>query len=108
MQLVQHDIAQGAEEAGAVAMAQHQRKLFRRGEEDVGRHALLALAFRRGRVAGAGLDIDRQADTLDRRLQIALDVRRQRLERRDVERVDATCRTGCPGHFAASLMQFDE
>ena len=51
------------------------------------RIAALALALRGRRVAGAGLDADRQAHLGDRPFQIARDVDRQRLQRRDVERV---------------------
>ena len=64
-----------------------QRELLGRGEQDVRRVAALALALRGRRVAGAGLDADRQAHLGDRRLEVARDVDRERLERRDVERV---------------------
>ena len=43
-----------------------------------------------GRVAGAGLHRDRQTHLGDRRFQIARHIHRQRLERRDVERVRAS------------------
>ncbi len=39
---------------------EQQRQLFRRGQQDVGRVELLALALALRRVAGAGLDRDRQ------------------------------------------------
>ncbi len=51
------------------------------------RIAALALALRRRRVAGAGLDPDRQLHLGDRRLEVARDVDRERLQRRDIERV---------------------
>ena len=68
---------------------------FRRGHDDVRRGAPHALALRRRRVAGAhpGADLDlRQAPGAqllahsgERRFEVALDVVRQRLERRDVD-----------------------
>ena len=60
MQFVEHDAAQGAEQIGRVGAGQQQRELLGRGEQDVGRIAALALALGSGRVAGAGLDADRQ------------------------------------------------
>ena len=89
MQFVEHDAAQRAEQIGRVGAGQQQRQLLRRGQQDVGRIAALALALRGRRVAGAGLDADRQTHLGDRRFQIARDVDRQRLQRRDVERVQA-------------------
>ena len=49
-----------------------------------------ALAFLAvgGRIAAARLDLDGQPHLLDRRDQIALDVMGERLERRDIERVE--------------------
>ena len=76
-----------AEEIRRVGAGAEQRELLRRGEQDVGRIVALALALRRRRVAGAGLDADGQAHLGDRALQVALDVDRERLQRRDVERV---------------------
>ena len=68
---------------------------FRRGDDDVRRAAAHALALGRRRVAGAhpGADFDvgqplraqGLADAGERRLQIALDVVGQRLQRRDVD-----------------------
>ena len=66
-----------------------ERDLLGRGDEDVGRLLALALAPRMRRVAGARLDADRQAHLRDRRFEIARDVDGERLERRDIERVDA-------------------
>ena len=68
---------------------QQQRQLLRRGQQDIRRIAPLPLPPRHRRVAGAGLDLDRQAHLGDRRLQIARDIDRERLQRRDVERVQA-------------------
>jgi len=58
----------------------------------VRRAAALALAAGLGGVAGAGLVADRQAQLGDRRLQVAVDVHRQRLQRRDVQRVQPLAR----------------
>ena len=75
------------EQRDAVLVAEQQAQRFGRGQQHLRRpHALPRLAVG-GRVAGAGLDPDRQAHLLDRRQQVALHVDRQRLERRDVERV---------------------
>ncbi len=54
-----------------------------------GGSALLALAFRRRRVAGTRLQPDRQLHLAHRHLQVAGDVDCERLQRRDVERVQA-------------------
>ena len=89
MQLVEDDAAERAEQERAVGGREQQRKLLRRREQDVRRIAALALALRGRRVAGAGLDADRQRHLGDRRFEIARDVDRERLERGDVERVQA-------------------
>ncbi len=70
-----------------IGRGQDQRKLLGRRQQDVRRIAALALALRGRRVAGAGLDADRQPHLGDRRFEIARDVDRERLQRRDVERV---------------------
>jgi hypothetical protein len=57
------------------------RQLLRRGEQDVRRIAPLPLPPRHRRVAGAGLDLDRQRHLRDRRFQVARDIDRQRLQR---------------------------
>ena len=87
MQLVEDHAPERAEQIGRVGRGEQQRELLRRGEQDVGRIAPLALALRGRRVAGAGLDADRQLHLGDRPLEIARDVDRERLQRRDVERV---------------------
>ena len=87
MQLVEHDALQRGEQERRVVGGQQQRQLFRRGEQDVRRIAPLPLPPRHRRVAGAGLDPDRQRHLGNRRLQIARDVDGQRFQRRDVERV---------------------
>ena len=92
MQLVEHDIAQVLEEAPRIACGDQQRQLLRRGQKDVGRRQLLSLALVRGRVAGARFDGNRQPDLFHGLGEIALDVDGQRLQRRNVERVDAAMR----------------
>ena len=89
MQLVEHHAPETAEQIRRVGAGQQQRQLLRRGQQDVRRIAALALAFRCRRVAGAGLDADRQAHLADRRFEVARDIDGERLQRRDVERVQA-------------------
>ena len=89
MQFVEHDALERGEQERRVVRRQQQRQLLGRGEQDVRRIAPLPLPPRHRRVAGAGLDLDRQPHLGDRRLQIARDVDRQRLQRRDVEGVEA-------------------
>ena len=73
-------------------VAEQQAERFRRGQQDLRRpHPLARLAVGR-RVAGPGLDPDVEPHLADRVEQVALDVDRERLERRDVERVQALCR----------------
>ena len=92
MQFVEYDVAQAFEEAFGVRRGDEQGELFRRGQEHVRRRGLLALALVGRRVAGAGLHRHRQAHLANRLAEISLDVDGQRLERRDVERVDAAAR----------------
>ena len=77
-----------------------------RGEQDIRRIAPLPLPPRHRRVAGAGLDLDRQTHLGDRRFQIARDIDRERLQRRDVEGVQAArcaARRAGGDDFAASI-----
>ena len=89
MQLVEHDALERRKQKRRVVGRQQQRQLLRRGEQDVRRIAPLPLPPRHRGVAGAGLDLDRQPHLGDRRFQIARDIDRQRLQRRDVEGVEA-------------------
>ena len=91
MQLIEDHIFQAAEQLGRAFMRQHQRDLLGRGQQNVGRRDALARAARGRRVAGAGLEPDRQLHLRDRHGQVARDVDGERLERRDVERVDGGC-----------------
>ena len=88
MQFVEHDALERREQKRRVVRRQQQRQLFRRGQQNVRRIAPLPLPPRHRRVAGTGLDPDRQPHLGNRRLQIARDIDRQRLQRRDVEGVE--------------------
>ena len=93
MHLIDHDRAQAGEHGEAVGVAEQQRQRFGRGEEDLRRlHPLAGLAIRRG-VAGAGFDADVdahfvEAHFIEGRDEVALNVDRQRLQRRDIEGVE--------------------
>ena len=92
MQLVEDHVAQAGEEAPRVRRGEEQRELLGRGEQDVGRIELLALALVSG-VSPVRVSMrDRQPHLADRLAEVALDVDGERLERRDVERVDAAMR----------------
>ncbi len=97
VQLVEHDPLERAEQVRRIGCRQYQCELLGRGEQDMRRVAPLALSLRGRRVAGAGLDPDRQPHFGDRPLQIARDIDRERLERRDVKRVQ----TARPAELAA-------
>ncbi len=87
MQLVEHDALQRAEQERRIVGGQQQRQLFGRGQQNIRRIAPLPLPARHRRVAGAGLDLDREAHLGDRRLQVARDIDRERLQGRDVKGV---------------------
>ena len=89
MQLVQHHAAEVPEELFGVVIGQQEGEGLRRGQKDVGWLAPLALALGLGRVSSAGLAGDLKAHLLDRRQQVAVDVDRQRLQGRQVERVQS-------------------
>ncbi len=87
MQFVQHHALERAEQKRRVGTGEQQRDLFRRGEQNVRRIAALALTFRHRRVAGAGLEANGQTHFRHRRFEVARDVHRKRLQRRNVQRV---------------------
>ena len=89
VQFVEDDVFQILEEAWRLAIGDEQRHLFGCRQQDVRRVQPLALAFGLRRVAGAGFHRDRQAHFRDRLHQVALDIDGERLERRDVKRVNA-------------------
>ena len=92
---------------GASCGRQQQRQLLGRGEQDIRRRIFLALAARRRGVAGAGFDAHGQTHLGHRRFQIARHVHRQRLQRRDVERVERArlFRRGCAGRGRPSSIR---
>ena len=89
VQLIKDHALERAEQIGRVGGGQEQRQLLRRGEQNLRRIAALALALGARRIAGARLDADRQPHLGNRRFQIARDIDGKRLERRNVERVQA-------------------
>ena len=89
VQLIDDHRAQVGEQRRRVRPGEHQRQRLGRRHQHVRRRAALALALALRRVAGPRLDGDRQAHLGQRRLQIAVDIHRERLQRRDIERVQS-------------------
>ena len=89
MQLIEHDALQIAEQEFCIGRSQQKRHLLRRGQQHVGRIAALALALGGGGVAGARLDSDWKPHLFDGRVQVARHIDRERLQGRDVKRVQA-------------------
>jgi hypothetical protein len=88
MDFINHDAAQGAEQAAGLFEAEQKREAFGGGEQDMGRVGFLACpAFGRG-VAAAGFDADAEIQGLDRGHQVAGDVGGQRFQRADIEGVE--------------------
>jgi hypothetical protein len=89
MQFVEHHALEPAEQKRRIRRSEQQRELLRCGEQNVGRIAALALALGSRCVAGVRFQPHRQCHFLDWNFQIARDVHRQRLQRRNIERVQA-------------------
>ncbi len=87
VQFVEHDAGQRGEEFRRVGAGEQQRQLFRRRHQDRGWRVALAQAAVLRRVAGAGFDGDAEAHFGEQDFEVALDVDGERLQRRDVERV---------------------
>ena len=87
VQLVENDPLERAEQIRRIGGREQQRQLFRGRQQNVRRIAALTLPFRRRRIAGAGLDADRQAHFRDRRFEVTRNVDGERLQRRNVKRV---------------------
>ena len=87
MQLIEDDALERTEQIRRVGGGQQQRQLLRRGQQNLRRIAALALALRTRRIAGAGLDADRQPHLRNRRFQITRNIDGERFERRNVKRV---------------------
>ena len=85
--LVDDDGVEPGEVRARIRQRQQQSEALGRGQQDVGRIVALAPALVGRRVAAAGGDRDRQMQLVHGCGQVARDVGRQRLERRDVERV---------------------
>src|SRR5581483_7742428 len=92
MQFVEHHAPERAEQIGCIGRRQQQRQLLRRRQQYVGRVAALSLSFRGRRVAGARLELHGKAHLAHRDFQVARDVDGERLERRNVEGVQASYR----------------
>ncbi len=80
-------VSRSANRSVAVGVAEEQRQLLRRRHQDVWRRTSLPRPSRHRRVAGARLGADRQLHLRDGRRQVARHVDGQRLQRRDIERV---------------------
>jgi hypothetical protein len=89
MDLVDDHRAQVREHGPGALLRQQQRQTFGGGQQDIGRHVPLAGAGARRRIARAGLDADGEAHRVDRLRQVAGDIGRERLERADIEGVNA-------------------
>ena len=82
---VDDDRLQMAEKHRGLRLGQQHGQAFRRGQQDIRRRLALLPAFFGRRVAGARFDADRQVHVLHRRLQVARDIGRQRLQRADID-----------------------
>ena len=87
MQFVEDHALERTEQIGRVGGGEQQRELLRRRQQNLRRIAALALTLRGRGVAGPRLDADRQPHLGDRGFQIARDIDRERLERRNVKRM---------------------
>ena len=98
VEFVEDHIFEIGEDIARVPSRDQKRQLFGRRQEDVRRLQLLALALDLAGVAGARLQRDGKAHLGDGAFQIAANVGRERLQGRDVERVDAAwARAGLVG-----------
>ncbi len=88
VEFIENDHVERAEQGRRVVERGQEGERLGSRQQDVRRALALAAALVRRRVAGARLGAHRQRHLGDRRHQVALDVDRQRLERRDVERVE--------------------
>ena len=112
VELVDDDGADVCQQCTRAFRREHEVERLRRGDQDVRRFAQDRSTGGGRCIAGAerGADLGRReaelsggvADLFERRFEVALDVTAQRLQRRDVDHVDAV------GHFAggAALEQF--
>ena len=89
MQFVERHAPEIAEQMRRVWRGKQQGELLGRRQQHVGRIAPLSLPLLRGGVAGAGFDPHRQFHLGNRDFEIAMNVDGERLQRRDVERVQS-------------------
>ena len=92
MDFINDDAAEAYEEFPRLGLGEQQRQAFGRGQQNMGRCGALPGAAIGGRIAGAGFNANGQCHAFNRRHQIARDIHRQRLERRDVERMQPFAR----------------
>ena len=92
--LVDDDAGDAGEDARRLLVGEHEGEGLRRGEQDVRRVDALAGALGGAGVAGAVLDADGEVHLGEGRGEVAADVGGERLERRDVEGVQAGRRRG--------------
>ncbi len=90
MQFIQHHIAQIFEKLLRHPGRDQKCKLLRRGQQNIRRRQFLALTLVGRCVAGAGLDGNIKPHFLHRHSEIAANIDSKRLQRRDIERVNAT------------------
>ena len=110
MQLVDDDAAQAGEELLRVGIGQQQRQRLGRRQQEIRRPFALAHAAALRRVAGPALGPHRQLHLGDRHFEVAADVGCQRLQRRDVERVQLALALGVRQVLAGlpPLGEFDQ
>ena len=89
--LVHDHRAQARKKPRRIRLRKHQHQAFRCGEENIRRGAALAGALCRRCIACAAFNRDGKPHLRDGPHEVALNVVGQRLQRRDVKRVDALC-----------------
>ncbi len=87
MNFIDDQPLQRSEELPRLRMREHQRELLGRGQQDIRRRGHLPGAARGRGIARARLDADGQVHLRRWRFKIARDIDCQRLQRRDVERM---------------------
>ncbi len=92
--LVDDHPREAGEDLRRLRVGEHEGEGLRRGQQDVRRVDALAGALGGAGVGGAVLDADGEAELGDRRGEVAADVGGERLQRRDVEGVEAGRRRG--------------
>ena len=89
MQFVKDDRVEIGEQIRRVGVADQQRDLLGRRQQNVRRVRALTRFARRRRIAATGFSADFQTHLGDRRIEIARNVGGKRLERRNVERAQS-------------------